>query len=74
MWAPGIRAFIDIQEGRSNKVKRLTKRILKIKDSKISILKRAMKTFIFMYRSLMSNLSGVLKDAEIYSQNIIEAI
>ena len=66
--ALGIRAFIDMEEGRSSDARNLTKKILEI-DSSINFkkLRRAMKTFIIMDKSFMENLASTLKKAGISS-------
>ncbi len=53
MGALGIRAYIDIEEGRLSKAKKL-KKILEI-DSSVNFnkLRRAMKTFIIMDKDFM---------------------
>ena len=66
--ALGIRAFIDMEEGRSSDAKNLTKKILEIDDSiNFNKLRRAMKTFIIMDRSFMKKLSSTLEKAGISS-------
>ena len=66
--ALGIRAFIDMEEGRSSDAKNLTQKILEI-DSSVNFkkLRRAMKTFIIMDKSFMGQLSGKLEEAGIPS-------
>ena len=66
--ALGIRAFIDMEEGRSSDAKYLTQKILEI-DSSVNFkkLRRAMKTFIIMDKSFMGQLSGKLEEAGIPS-------
>ena len=56
----GIRAFIDMEEGRSNYASKIAKRILEM-DGSINFkkLRRAMKTFIIMEKGFMKNLSTV---------------
>ncbi len=68
MGALGIRAFIDMEKGRSSEAKKLTKRILEM-DSSVNFnkLRRAMKTFIIMDRSFMGKLSDGLEKAGIPS-------
>ena len=68
MGALGIRAFIDMEKGRSNDAKKVAERILEI-DSSINFkkLRRSMKTFIIMDRSFMKKLTSVLEDAGIPS-------
>ena len=68
MGALGIRAFIDMEEGRSNDAKKVAKRILDI-DGSINFkkLRRAMKTFIIMDRSFINKLAGTLEKAGIKS-------
>ena len=68
MGALGIRAFIDMEEGRSNDAKKVAKRILEI-DGSINFkkLRRAMKTFIIMDKSFMKKLAGTLEKAGIQS-------
>ena len=66
--ALGIRAFIDMEEGRSSDAKNLTKKILEIDGSiNFNKLRRAMKTFIIMDRSFMGKLSSTLEKAGISS-------
>ena len=66
--ALGIRAFIDMEEGRSSDAKNLTKKILEIDGSiNFNKLRRAMKTFIIMDRSFMKKLSSTLEKAGISS-------
>ena len=69
MGALGIRAFIDMEEGRSNDAKKVAKRILAI-DGSINFrkLRRAMKTFIIMDKSFMKKLASTLEKAGISSQ------
>ena len=64
----GIRAFIDMEEGRSNYASKIAKRILEM-DGSINFkkLRRAMKTFIIMDKSFMGKLSSNLEKAEIPS-------
>ena len=64
----GIRAFIDMEEGRSNDARKVAERILKI-DGSINFkkLRRAMKTFIIMDRSFMGKLADTLEEAGIPS-------
>ena len=54
--ALGIRAFIDMEEGRSSKAKEMAEKILEI-DGSINFkkLRRAMKTFIIMEKGFMKN-------------------
>ena len=68
MGALGIRAFIDIEEGRSNDAKKITERILEI-DGSINFkkLRRAMKTFIIMDKDFMLKLSNNLENVGIKS-------
>ena len=68
MGALGIRAFIDMEKGRSSEAKKLTKRILEI-DSGINFkkLRRAMKTFIIMDQDFKKRLSSVLESAGVPS-------
>ena len=68
MGALGIRAFIDMEKGRSNDAKKVAERILEI-DSSINFkkLRRSMKTFIILDRSFMKKLTSVLEDAGIPS-------
>ncbi len=68
MGALGIRAFIDMEKGRSNDAKKVAERILEI-DGSINFkkLRRAMKTFIIMDRSFMEKLSSNLEKAGIPS-------
>ena len=68
MGALGIRAFIDIEEGRSNDAKKIAERILEI-DGSINFkkLRRAMKTFIIMDKDFMLNLSNNLENVGIKS-------
>ena len=68
MGALGIRAFIDIEEGRSNDAKKIAKRILEI-DGSINFkkLRRAMKTFIIMDKDFMLKLSNNLENVGIKS-------
>ena len=69
MGALGIRAFIDMEEGRSNDAKKVAKRILAIDDSiNFRKLRRAMKTFIIMDKSFMKKLASSLEKAGISSQ------
>ena len=69
MGALGIRAFIDMEEGRSNDAKKVAKRILAIDDSiNFRKLRRAMKTFIIMDKSFMKKLASTLEKAGISSQ------
>ena len=66
--ALGIRAFIDMEEGRSSDAKNLTKKILEIDESiNFNKLRRAMKTFIIMDRSFMGKLASNLEKAGISS-------
>ena len=69
MGALGIRAFIDIEEGRSNAAKKVAKWILEI-DGSIYFrkLRRAMKTYIIMDKSFMKKLASSLEKAGISSQ------
>ena len=68
MGALGIRAFIDMEEGRSNDAKKVAERILKIDGSvNFKKLRRAMKTFIIMDRSFMGKLANTLEKAGISS-------
>ena len=66
--ALGIRAFIDMEEGRSGDAKNVIKKILEI-DGSINFdkLRRAMKTFIIMDRSFMGKLASTLEKAGISS-------
>ena len=66
--ALGIRAFIDMEKGRSNDAKKVAERILEI-DGSINFkkLRRAMKTFIITDRSFMKKLAGTLEKAGIQS-------
>ena len=66
--ALGIRAFIDMEEGRSGDAKNVIKKILEI-DGNINFnkLRRAMKTFIIMDRSFMERLANTLEKAGISS-------
>ncbi len=68
MGALGIRAFIDIEEGRSNDAKKIAERILEI-DGSINFkkLRRAMKTFIIMDKDFMLKLSNNLENVGIKS-------
>ena len=68
MGALGIRAFIDMEEGRSNDAKKVAERILEI-DGSINFkkLRRAMKTFIIMDKSFMRKLASTLEKAGISS-------
>ena len=68
MGALGIRAFIDMEEGRSNDASKVAERILKI-DCSINFkkLRRAMKTSIIMDRSFMGKLADTLEEAGIPS-------
>jgi len=64
--ALGIRAFIDMEEGRSGDAKNVTKKILEIDRSiNFNKLRRAMKTFIIMDRSFMEKLAVTLEKAGI---------
>ena len=66
--ALGIRAFIDMELGRSSNAKNLTKKILEIDRSiNFNKLRRAMKTFIIMDRSFMGKLASTLEKAGISS-------
>ena len=66
--ALGIRAFIDMEEGRSSDAKNLTKKILEIDGSvNFKKLRRAMKTFIIMDKSFMGKLASTLEKAGISS-------
>ena len=66
--ALGIRAFIDMEEGRSSDAKNLTKKIMEIDGSiNFNKLRRAMKTFIIMDRSFMGKLASTLEKAGISS-------
>ena len=66
--ALGIRAFIDMEEGRSSDARNLTKKILEIDGSvNFKKLRRAMKTFIIMDKSFMEKLASTLKKAGISS-------
>ena len=66
--ALGIRAFIDMEEGRSSDARNLTKKILEIDGSvNFKKLRRAMKTFIIMDKSFMGNLASTLEKAGISS-------
>ncbi len=68
MGALGIRAFIDMEEGRSNDAKKVAKRILEIDGSiKFKKLRRAMKTFIIMDKSFIKKLASTLEKAGISS-------
>ena len=68
MGALGIRAFIDIEEGRSNDAKKIAKRILEIDESiNFKKLRRAMKTFIIMDKDFMLKLSNKLENVGIKS-------
>ena len=68
MGALGIRAFIDMEKGRSIDAKKVAERILEI-DGSINFkkLRRAMKTFIIMDRSFMKKLADTLEKAGIQS-------
>ena len=68
MGALGIRAFIDMEKGRSNDAKKVAERVLEI-DGSINFkkLRRAMKAFIIMDRSFMKKLAGTLEKAGIQS-------
>ena len=68
MGALGIRAFIDMEEGRSNDAKKVAEKILEI-DGSINFkkLRRAMKTFIIMDKSFMRKLASTLEKAGISS-------
>ena len=68
MGALGIRAFIDMEEGRSNDAKKVAERILEI-DGSINFkkLRRAMKTFIIMDKSFMRKLASTLEKVGISS-------
>ncbi len=68
MGALGIRAFIDIEEGRLNDAKKIAERILEI-DGSINFKKsrRAMKTFIIMDKDFMLKLSNNLENVGIKS-------
>ena len=68
MGALGIRAFIDMEKGRSNDARKVAERILEI-DGSINFkkLRRAMKTFIIMDRSFMKKLADTLEKAGIQS-------
>jgi len=66
--ALGIRAFIDMAEGRLSDAKNITKKILEIDESiNFNKLRRAMKTFIIMDRSFMEKLADTLEKAGISS-------
>ena len=66
--ALGIRAFIDMEEGRSSDARDLTKKILEIDGSvNFKKLRRAMKTFIIMDKSFMGKLASTLEKAGISS-------
>ena len=66
--ALGIRAFIDMELGKSSNAKNLTKKILEIDGSiNFNKLRRAMKTFIIMDRSFMGKLASTLEKAGISS-------
>ena len=66
--ALGIRAFIDMEEGRSSDARTLTKKILEIDGSvNFKKLRRAMKTFIIMDKSFMGKLASTLEKAGISS-------
>ena len=66
--ALGIRAFIDMEEGRSSDARNLTKKILEIDGSvNFKKLRRAMKTFIIMDKSFMGKLASTLEKAGISS-------
>jgi tetratricopeptide (TPR) repeat protein len=66
--ALGIRAFIDMEEGRSSDAKNLAKKILEIDGSvNFKKLRRSMKTFIIMDKSFMGKLSSNLEQAGIPS-------
>ena len=66
--ALGIRAFIDMEEGRSSDAKNITKKILEIDRSiNFNKLRRSMKTFIIMDRSFMEKLADTLEKAGISS-------
>ena len=68
MGALGIRAFIDMEEGRSNVAKKVAKKILEIDDSiNFKKLRRAMKTFIIMDKSFIKKLASTLEKAGISS-------
>ena len=57
-----------MEEGRSGDAKNVTKKILEIESSiNFNKLRRAMKTFIIMDRSLMGKLAGTLEKAGISS-------
>ena len=68
MGALGIRAFIDMEEGRSNDAKKVAERIFEI-DGSINFkkLRRAMKTFIIMDKSFMRKLASTLEKVGISS-------
>ena len=66
--ALGIRAFIDMEEGRFSDAKNLAKKILEIDGSvNFKKLRRSMKTFIIMDKSFMGKLSSNLEQAGIPS-------
>jgi len=66
--ALGIRAFIDMEEGRLSDAKNIIKKILEIDESiNFNKLRRAMKTFIIMDRSFMEKLADTLEKAGISS-------
>ena len=68
MGALGIRAFIEIEEGRSNDAKKIAERILEIDGSiNFNKLRRAMKTFIIMDKDFMLKLSNKLENVGIKS-------
>ena len=68
MGALGIRAYIDIDEGRLSDAKKLTKKILEIDNSvNFNKLRRAMETFIIMDKDFMLKISRSLENAGIHS-------